>query len=265
MSAQKILFAGPSIAGFREQISSGLTILPPCRQGDIFLAARERPAAIGIIDGYFEGQPSVWHKEILWALSQGVHVIGASSMGALRAAELDVFGMAGLGQIYRWYRDGDIEDDDEVALIHAPEEIGFQPLSVAMVNVRATCETAIAEGTLSPEAAATIIKTAKSVYYKERTWDQLTEQVLSEAVNGKNNQDRLKSALGTLAENEIDQKELDARELCEFMSSNQFAEPFEPQFDFEETEFWYRNMRVWGARSIADEREDGGSGYRLFS
>ena len=54
------------------------------------------PGAIGVIDGYFDGVPSVWHKEILWALSQGIRVFGGASMGALRAAELDGFGMTGV-------------------------------------------------------------------------------------------------------------------------------------------------------------------------
>ena len=59
-----------------------------------------RPAVIGIIDGYFEIVPTVWHKEILWAMAQGIHVFGAASIGALRAAELDAFGMRGIGRIY---------------------------------------------------------------------------------------------------------------------------------------------------------------------
>ena len=65
-----------------------------------------RPRAVGIIDGYFQQVPSVWHKEILWAMAQGVHVFGSASMGALRAAELAPFGMRGVGLIFEAYRDG---------------------------------------------------------------------------------------------------------------------------------------------------------------
>ena len=50
--------------------------------------------------------PTVWHKEILWAMAQGIHVFGGASIGALRAAELDVFGMKGIGRIYEDFRDG---------------------------------------------------------------------------------------------------------------------------------------------------------------
>ena len=56
--------------------------------------------AILIVDGEFGQSLSVWHKEILHALHRGIRVVGASSMGALRAAELDRFGMEGVGEIY---------------------------------------------------------------------------------------------------------------------------------------------------------------------
>ena len=67
----------------------------------MFRAVRaHRPRAIGLIDGVFLDVPAVWHRELLWALSEGVHVFGAASMGALRAAELAPFGMRGVGTIF---------------------------------------------------------------------------------------------------------------------------------------------------------------------
>ena len=66
-------------------------------------------------------------------------------MGALRAAELWEFGMVGVGAVSAAYRDNDIEDDDEVAVIHGPAELDYLPLSEAMVNVRATVERAVSE------------------------------------------------------------------------------------------------------------------------
>jgi len=62
----------------------------------------------------------VAHKEILDVLKKGVTVVGGSSMGALRAAELDAFGMVGAGRIYECYRSGRIEADDEVAVTYNP-------------------------------------------------------------------------------------------------------------------------------------------------
>ena len=92
----------------------------PVAQGDVYRAvtAVEPLESIGIIDGQFDHVPAVWHKEILWAMDRGVHVYGSASMGALRAAELHAFGMEGVGEIFECYRDGTLEDDDEVAVVH---------------------------------------------------------------------------------------------------------------------------------------------------
>ena len=67
-------------------------------------------------------------------------------MGALRAAKLSPFGMVGVGRIFEAYRSGVLEpygdvlfeDDDEVAVIHGPPEMGYVALSEALVNIRAT-------------------------------------------------------------------------------------------------------------------------------
>src|ERR1700745_3074106 len=95
-----IVFIGPTLAPEEVAAAGDFISLPPVSQGDVYRAARSRPRAIGIIDGYFSGAPSVWHKEILWALSRGIAVFGSASMGALRAAELHPFGMRGVGRIF---------------------------------------------------------------------------------------------------------------------------------------------------------------------
>ena len=113
-------------------------MLPPAGVGDIARAVRRGPRAIALIDGMFERVLPVWHKEILWAMARGVHVFGAASMGALRAAELHAFGMQGVGRIFEAYRYGELEADDEVAVLHGPADLGFVAVTEALVNVRAT-------------------------------------------------------------------------------------------------------------------------------
>ena len=54
---------------------------PPVAQGDVYRAALCRLRLIGIVDGYFDGVSSVWHKEVLWAMAQGIQVFGSASMG----------------------------------------------------------------------------------------------------------------------------------------------------------------------------------------
>src|SRR6185503_8566658 len=117
----------------------------------------------------------VWHKEILWAMSQGIHVYGSASMGALRAAELAVFGMEGVGEIFAQYRDGVLEDDDEVAVIHGAAEHGFVAMSEAMVNIRATLAAAAGAGVVAPATAQALVDLAKRVFYPERGYPRLLQ------------------------------------------------------------------------------------------
>ncbi|RUX88390.1 hypothetical protein EN930_18015 [Mesorhizobium sp. M7A.F.Ca.CA.004.11.2.1] len=76
-------------------------IAPPARCGDVMRAVLEGRKVIGLIDGLFESGPAVWHKEILFALDAGCRLLGAASMGALRAAECWQFGMIGIGKSSR--------------------------------------------------------------------------------------------------------------------------------------------------------------------
>jgi hypothetical protein len=160
---------GPSLPA-RE--AKGFHLLPPARQGDVWRAIALRPRAIALIDGVFESQPSVWHQEILDALDAGIPVIGGASMGALRAAELHTLGMAGAGRIFRWYRDGTVIDDSEVALLHGGAEHGFRPLTVPQVNVRWS-----ARRWLPPRAATALIEASGSIFYQERTLPRVLELV----------------------------------------------------------------------------------------
>ncbi|MCA0928200.1 TfuA-like protein [Ruegeria profundi] len=168
-----VVFVGPTLSP--ETVAGHLdaTILPPVRQGDVYRVAQQNPSAIGIIDGYFEGVPSVWHKEILWAIEQEIPVFGSASMGALRAAELADFGMIGVGRIFEDFYNGVLHDDDEVAVLHSPAELGFQPLSEPMVSIRATVAQAQASGLLPSETAAEIVRTAKTMQYRQRIWAEI--------------------------------------------------------------------------------------------
>jgi hypothetical protein len=166
-----VVFLGPSlpVAEAREILDA--VYLPPAKQADLISAVTTyRPDMIGLIDGVFLTCPSVWHKEILYALERGVAVYGASSMGALRAAETDAFGMVGIGEIYRMYASGELIDDDEVALVHGLEDTGYRPLSEPMVNVRATFHRAENEGIIDKNLCEQLMAIAKSIYFSERAF-----------------------------------------------------------------------------------------------
>jgi hypothetical protein len=168
-----VIFCGPSLPLVFRPCDPALEWRPPIRQGEVYEAALTRPAIIGIIDGYFEVMPTVWHKEILWAMAQGIHVYGSASIGALRAAELHRFGMIGIGRVFKAYRDGILTDDDEVAVLHGPEELGYPAVTEAMVNIRETLDKAIAEGVLDRWLVASLTEIGRTVFYKERSWDAI--------------------------------------------------------------------------------------------
>jgi hypothetical protein len=178
-----LVYLGPSLplAQARE-ILPGAIYRPPARQGDIVTdVVTLAPSRIILIDGEFRQNLSVWHKEIIYALQYtGLEAIyGASSIGALRAAELDYLGMIGIGQIYQWYRDGVTEDDSEVALAYAvhesPEGPIYHPSSVPLVDIRAAVEHYEGEFAGQPIAldAREFLENARRLFYMERTPQQL--------------------------------------------------------------------------------------------
>ncbi len=121
------VFLGPTLAEKDARAELDAVYLPPASAGDVYRLWRRRPNAIGIVDGYFDRVPAVWHKEIMWMMERGVHVFGGASMGALRAAELDGFGMHGVGWVYQAFREETLDRDDEVAVRHATPTTGTDP------------------------------------------------------------------------------------------------------------------------------------------
>jgi hypothetical protein len=166
----RLVFLGPTLdREIARTLLSDAIYLPPLRQADLVSAVRRyQPFAIGIIDGYFLQDLSVWHKEILYALQRGIAVFGASSMGALRASEMAPYGMQGIGNVYKAFAEGILVDDDEVALAHAPEELGYEKHSEPMVNIRATLQAALAQQLISTTIHDAATQAAKALYFLER-------------------------------------------------------------------------------------------------
>jgi len=198
-----VVFLGPSC-----DLASARAILdaeyrPPAKRGDIADAARTGARIIGLIDGVFFQDCAVAHREVLAALRAGVRVVGASSMGALRAAELDSLGMEGVGEVYRAYREGRLVADDEVALIFDPET--FVPLSEPLVNIRATLQEALARGVVGADTARGILAAAQGLYFPERTYDAIVE-----AAEGTVPPEELARFLAFAGEHAVDRKREDA-------------------------------------------------------
>jgi hypothetical protein len=235
MTSQVVVFLGPTLSHDDARDVLDAEYRPPAAHGDVLRAALRRPRAIGLVDGVFERVPAVWHKEILFALSEGVHVYGAASMGALRAAELDAFGMRGVGTVFRAYAEGVLEDDDEVAVAHAGAEDGFRVLSDAMVDVRATLAAALAAGVVCEETAEALVERIKATFYAERALVAALDRADEE-------HERLRA---WLPDGRVERKREDALELVHAIRHDleDGLEPFRPTWALQRTRYWEEARR----------------------
>lgn len=212
----KVLFVGPTlfdaVCEDRLSIAPDLVCQPPACQGDIARAVLRGATVIGLVDGRYEDVAAPWHKEILFALGEGVTVLGAGSLGALRAAECASFGMIGIGQNFQRYVSGELVDDADVAQLHAPAEFGCFPITEAFVNVEATIRQAESVGDLAATEANALLAAARRIFFKELTFAALAARFYEEPVAV----DRL---LQCLARNRVDIKRLDALALVYAMSA----------------------------------------------
>lgn len=166
-----VVFLGPSLSRARAEQILKADFRPPAKRGDIYRAAKEGAGIICLIDGVFFQECSVAHKEIIYALEAGAKVLGASSMGALRASEMDIYGMEGVGEIYRAYKSGHLVSDDEVALIFDP--FSWVPRSEPLVNIRFNLDLAWQKGVISASCKDRLFHFAQAQYFPDRTYEHM--------------------------------------------------------------------------------------------
>jgi len=230
------VFTGPTISPREASVELKAVYLPPASEGDVYRVALKQPKAIGIIDGYFQSIPAVRHKEILWAMSRGIHVFGSASIGALRAAELAGFGMEGVGLVFKCYRDGILEDDDEVAIAHGPAETGFVAASEAMVNIRYTLRKAERLGVISRRFRQELETVGKKLFYPDRNYSVLLHQA-SDGARTKGEVARLRA---WLPKGRVDQKRDDAIAMLRLIRRRSFKgfNRKKVSYSFEHTAMW---------------------------
>ncbi len=172
-----VVFLGPSLSQDKALQILEADYRPPAKRGDIYQAAKDGAEIILLIDGVFFQECSVAHKEVIYAIEAGAKVLGASSMGALRASELDVYGMQGIGRIYQAYKSGHLVSDDEVALVFDP--FTYEPGSEPLVNIRFNLDLAWQMGVISASSRDRLFRCAQAQYFPDRSY----ERMLSDAAN----------------------------------------------------------------------------------
>ncbi|MBQ6512280.1 TfuA-related McrA-glycine thioamidation protein [Methanobrevibacter sp.] len=181
----------------------------PIKRGDLNLALKEHPDIIVIIDGVFHQNSAVGHKEILSVINSGVKVFGASSMGALRASELDTLGMMGIGYVYNQYASGEVDSDDDVAVMLDSETL--EALSEPLINMKYVFTNAVSENIITESEKDELLSIAKKTYYPKRNYSQtLSKSSLD---------DDKKDKLIDFIRQSPDIKKEDARELLEHVKN----------------------------------------------
>lgn len=206
-----IIFTGPSLHPEEAKEILDADYRPPVGRDDILLALEDMPRIIGIIDGVFHQTPAVSHKELLKALDSGVKLVGGSSMGALRASELDDMGMIGVGEVYKSYKSGEIESDDDVAVVFDPDT--KEQLSEALVTMNYNFKRAYGEGLISLEDLEELDNTAKSIFYPKRTYKLIL-------MNSNLDADKKDILKGYIDEKGIDIKKEDALQVLKYIKEN---------------------------------------------
>jgi TfuA protein len=205
-----IIFAGPSIS--HEQLAE-LTcadFAPPIRRGDIdrFFSYD----VFVILDGEFGQNLSVSPKEILGVLRAGKTVIGASSMGALRASELDSCGMIGVGWVYEHFASALIRRDDDVALAFSP--IDLSPVTIPVIDIEYWTTVLTTKNVIDAREKKMICQTARRIFYADRTERTLMRE-FARAIGASRLQGLLSHTSGVLP----NIKHLDARQAVELQRS----------------------------------------------
>ncbi|CAM4474586.1 hypothetical protein MB901379_02316 [Mycobacterium basiliense] len=173
-----VVTAGPTISSDDiHAIAPNAEVVPPIAFGDALRYGLRPGDTLLVVDGLFFQQASVRHKELLTLIADGIRVVGSSSMGALRAAELHPFGMQGYGWVFTAYLDGALEADDEVGMVHGAPEDGYPVFVDALVNIRQTVQRGVQSGVLSAPLADRLIEAARSTTFTQRNWNRLLDAV----------------------------------------------------------------------------------------
>ena len=178
---------------------------PPASRGDLLTLRDRDPGTAVLVDGMFQQDLSVSHREIALVLDAGWRVFGLGSMGAIRAAELSELGMMGHGKIFGMYRDDPDFRDDEVALLHAPAPL-YHPLSEPLVHFRAALQDLARFGVISDTIQDEILRALRDSWFGDRTIARFYD--LIEKASDADTLQRARQTVGNLENHQLKREDL---------------------------------------------------------
>jgi hypothetical protein len=175
-----VVFVGPSLDPEKARTILEADYRPPAKKGDLIkliMSLDEKETVVGLIDGYFLlDYPPTPIEVYQLIVRPNTVVIGSSSIGALRAVELEKFGMIGIGKIFQLFKLGKLDADDEVAVTFSQDSYRLQ--SEAMVDIRYNLYLSLKRGFVDKETKDAIAKVAKSIYFPFRTYQNIIEETI---------------------------------------------------------------------------------------
>jgi TfuA protein len=212
-----IVFLGPSLKLEKAKNIINADFRPPAKKGDfIKLSLFSDTRKVVLIDGVFLQDYPPTPIEVFQVIRKtNFKVYGASSIGALRAVELEKFGMVGIGKIFEFYKKEIINSDDEIAVTF---DSNYNLLSEAMIDIRYNIFLAWKRQIIDKETKQIMIKLAKSIYFPFRSYDNIIDKSLDMYSLHKKSILNFKDYIST---NRKSLKELDALRALTFISSLQ--------------------------------------------
>jgi hypothetical protein len=171
-----VIFLGPSLSRQKAKNILEADYRPPAKKGDLLRLAdlTKDIAMVGLVDGFFlQDYPPTPIEVYQLATKKNILLVGAASLGALRAVELEKFGMIGIGKIFELYKTGKIDGDDEVAVTF--EEGRHTLQSEAMIDIRFNLFIARRKGIIDENTKRQITKVAKNVYFPFRNYADILD------------------------------------------------------------------------------------------
>jgi hypothetical protein len=168
---QPVVFVGPTCPP--DDIFAVLPdafIVPPAARGDLYRFRMLNFSVFLILDGVFGNALAVSPREVIDVIEDGAAIVGASSMGALRAADCRPAGALGHGLIYRLYRRRVLGSEDEVAVTFMAER-PWPAMTQPLVNMRIAIRRARRAGLFTKGEACALEQAALELPFQSRIWD----------------------------------------------------------------------------------------------
>jgi len=217
--SKPVIFLGPSLSREKARKILDADYRLPAKKGDLLQLILKEVNIVGLVDGYFlQDYPPTPIEVYNLVKKRGMKVFGSSSLGALRAVELEKYGMIGIGKIFRLFRDGILESDDEVAVAFT-DYTNYK--SEALIDIRYNLFLAQKYKIIDGLTRRSILKVSKQTYFPYRTYEDILDKCKLKYPEIKS---QIESFRGYILKNKVSLKERDAVRLLKLIKSIYEAE-----------------------------------------